>query len=333
LRFYLKTIMAKKNKFVNGKYINPYTDFGFKKIFGTEANKDVLQHFLQNLLQLQGQINHLSYLNTERFGRSESDRKAVFDIYCETDSGEKFIVEMQKAKQKFFKDRSVYYASFPIQEQANRGEDWDFELKAIYTVGILDFIFDENKHETDKYYYHVQLSDTDTREVFYDKLTFVYLEMPKFTKTEDELETSFDKWLYALKNLSKLQDRPQALQDRVFQKLFNIAEFAKLSLQEQRAYDESLKDYWDYQNTINTAVEEAVEKVVTEMNEKLAEKNETITQQTETITQQTETITQQTETITQQTETITQQTEKLAEKDEALKRALARIAELEKGKK
>jgi hypothetical protein len=267
-----------KQDFIGGKYINPYTDFGFKKIFGTEANKDILQHFLQTLLQLKGKINRLNYLNSARLGRSEKDRGAIFDIYCETDRGEKFIVEMQKAKQKFFKDRSVYYASFPIQEQAKQGKikdknakdkdkenakdkDWDFELKSIYTVGILDFVFDENKNEPYKYYYHVQLSDTDTHEVFYDKLTFVYLEMPKFTKAEDELKTVFDKWLFALKNLPMLQDRPKALKARVFQRLFRIAEFEKLTPEEKRDYDESLKHYWDMNNVINTAVEEAVEKV------------------------------------------------------------------------
>ena len=272
--------------FIEGKYINPYTDFGFKKIFGTEANKDILQHFLQTLLQLKGQITRLNYLNSARFGRSEKDRSVVFDIYCETNCGEKFIVEMQKAKQKFFKDRSVYYSSFPIQEQAKRGKDWSFELQAIYTVGILDFVFDENRDEPDKYYYHVQLSDTETHEVFYDKLTFVYLEMPKFTKLEDELETLFDKWLFVLKNLPKLQNRPKVLQERVFQKLFSIAEFEKLTPEEKRAYDESLKHYWDLKNAIDTAIEEAVkerEEIIAEKDREIAEKDREIAERNKEI--------------------------------------------------
>ena len=262
-----------------GKYINPYTDFGFKKIFGTEANKDLLRDFLQTLLQLKGRITRQNYLNSARLGRSEKDRSAVFDIYCETNRGEKFIVEMQKAKQKYFKDRSVYYASFPIQEQAKRGDAWDFELKAIYTVGILDFVFDENRDETEKYYYHVQLSDTDTHEVFYDKLTFVYIEMPKFTKNQDELETLFDKWLFALKNLSRLQDRPKALRGRIFKKLFEISEFENLTTEEKKAYDESLKNYWDIKNVIDTAVEEAEQKkdkVIEEKDKALKEKDKVI---------------------------------------------------------
>ncbi len=263
------------------KYINPFTDFGFKKLFGTEANKELLMNFLQVLLQKEGTIVELNYLNNEQLGGSEIDRGAVFDIYCETDRGERFIVEMQKAKQNFFKDRSVFYATFPIQEQAIRGSEWNFKLNAVYTVGILDFVFNEDKKEKDKIVYYVKLSDIETHKVFYDKLTFVYLEMPKFTKTEDELETLFDKWLFVLKNLSKLQDRPKALQERVFQKLFKTAEIEKLDRKERQAYDSSLKHYWDMQNVIDTAVEEAVKgknKIIKEKDDALKEKDEMIVQ-------------------------------------------------------
>ncbi|MDR1672909.1 MAG: Rpn family recombination-promoting nuclease/putative transposase, partial [Bacteroidales bacterium] len=117
------------------RYINPHTDFGFKKLFGTEANKDLLQEFLPVLLGKEDRIISLRYLNQEQLGRTENDRKAVYDLYCETETGDKFIVEMQRNYQEFFKDRSVYYSTFPIQEQAKRGIEWDFELNAVYTVG------------------------------------------------------------------------------------------------------------------------------------------------------------------------------------------------------
>jgi predicted transposase/invertase (TIGR01784 family) len=98
------------------KYINPFTDFGFKKLFGTELNKDLLMDFLNELLKQESvEIVDLSYLNPEQLGRSKDDRKAIFDIYCETKSGEKIIVELQKAKQNFFKDRSVYYPESRIK--------------------------------------------------------------------------------------------------------------------------------------------------------------------------------------------------------------------------
>ena len=119
------------------------------------------------------------------------------NLYCENEKGEKFIVELQKSKQNFFNDRTVYYSIFPIREQAKR-TDWDYELKAVYTIAILDFVFDSDKYEPEKFQYDVKFTDIETQKVFYDKLTFIYLEMPKFNKTVDELENRFDKWLFIL---------------------------------------------------------------------------------------------------------------------------------------
>lgn len=235
---------------IQDKYINPYTDFGFKLLFGTAMNKELLISFLNALLFKEETVKDVTYLNTEHMGTQEYDRRAVFDVYCENDKGEKFLVEMQKGEQQFFKDRSVFYATFPIREQAKRGE-WNYELKAVYTIGILNFIFDD----TDPEYFHheVKLVDMRTCKVFYDKLTFIYLEMPKFNKSEDELETMFDKWLFVLRNLSFLLERPRALQERVFDRLFEAAEIAKFSRTELNEYWDSLKNFRDLYSVISTA--------------------------------------------------------------------------------
>ena len=241
------------------RYLNPFTDFGFRKLFGEEYNKDLLIDFLNQLLKAeQGKIKTLTYLKNEQMGRSQFDRRAVFDLYCESERGEKFIVEMQKTKQKFFKDRSLYYSTFPISEQAKTGE-WNFELKAVYTVAILDFVFDEDEAEPDKYRYDVKLLDIETHKVFYDKLTFIYLEMPKFEKPLDELKTRFDKWLFVLKNLERLHDVPEKFQDRLFKKLFAAAEIARFSVEEARGYEDSLKIYRDMKNSLDTAREEGLD--------------------------------------------------------------------------
>jgi predicted transposase/invertase (TIGR01784 family) len=234
------------------RYINPYTDFGFKKLFGTEINKDLLMSFLNSFLDTKEAITSVKYLNSERLGDGVGDRRSVFDVYCETEKGEKFIVEMQKAGQRYFKDRSVYYSTTPIREQAQQGE-WNFRLENVYTVGVLDFVFPNNEYPADEYYHVVKLMDVADKHVFYDKLTFVYLEMPKFNKTEDELETMFDKWMYALRNLSRLLDRPKALQDRIFEKFFNQAEIAQYNEEERREYETSVKNYRDYINTMDYA--------------------------------------------------------------------------------
>jgi predicted transposase/invertase (TIGR01784 family) len=237
-----------------GKYLNPFTDFGFKKLFGSEPNKDLLIDFLNQLLPKHHQIKELRYSKNEQLGVAELDRRAIFDLSCVSPNGERFIVEMQKAKQNYFKDRSVYYSTFPIREQEQRGE-WDFKLAAVYLVGILDFVFAEDKDDVEVCHF-VQLKDQVNR-VFYDKLTFIYLEMPKFAKTEKELETNFDRWLYVLKHLPQLTKRPARLQGKIFGKVFQTAEIAKFSPQEREQYEESLKYYRDLKNVIDTAVQEA----------------------------------------------------------------------------
>lgn len=249
------------NRIFRDRYINPYTDFGFKMLFGTEMNKELLISFINSLLSGKEVIRDLTYLNTEHLGTSEADRRAVFDVYCENERGEKILIEMQRGEQQFFKDRSLYYATFPIREQGEKGE-WDYRLKAVYVIGILNFKFDS---EDDNYFHHeVQLMDVCTKQVFYDKLTFIYLEMPKFNKSEDVLVTMFDKWLFVLRNLSRLMARPAALQDRIFTRLFEAAEIAKFTKEQYEAYEESLKVYRDWQNTIVTAEQKGMAKGMAE---------------------------------------------------------------------
>jgi len=238
---------------IKDKYISPFTDFGFKKLFGTEMNKDILMEFLNALLKKdEGKIVDLTYLPLEQLGTIFDERKAIFDIYCENEKGEKFIVELQKAPQNYFKDRSIYYSTFPIQQQAKKGK-WDFKLKAVYTIGILDFVFAEDRDDQEVFHHEVKLVDQSTQKVFYDKLTYLYLEMPKFKKTEEELETYFDKWLYVLRNLEDLTKRPAKLQEKIFAKLFEQAEIANYSEQEYNEYEHSLKIYRDLNNVIETA--------------------------------------------------------------------------------
>ncbi|MBQ8066575.1 MAG: PD-(D/E)XK nuclease family transposase [Prevotella sp.] len=237
---------------IAGRYINPYTDYGFKLLFGTEPNKDITLELVNALLQGKEVIKSLTLLPTEQLGDTKDDRRSVFDVYCENEQGEKIIIEMQKADQQWFKDRSVYYSSFPIRQQGEKGQ-WRFGLKAVYTIGILDFVFDEDKEDWEYYHHVVQLMDINKKKVFYDKLTYIYLEMPKFQKTEAELETMTDKWLYALKNLPRLLERPAALQERIFKKFFDVAEIGNLSKEEYAKYFESEKIYYDNDGAIRTA--------------------------------------------------------------------------------
>ncbi|MEL6352050.1 MAG: Rpn family recombination-promoting nuclease/putative transposase [Cyanobacteria bacterium J06627_28] len=235
------------------QYLNLLTDFGFKRVFGSEPNKQLLVNFLNTLLPEHHHIQSLSYKSTENLGNVQIDRKAIFDIYCQGTNGERFIVELQKAKQNFFKDRSVFYASFPIQEQALRGE-WNFQLAPVYSIGILDFVFDAHKNE-ESFIHTVELKDQDCR-VFYDKLKFIYVELPKFEKSIDELRSQQDKWLYLFRHLPEIEGQPAPFKDPVFLQLFEVAEIANFSSNEQDNYQSSLKYYRDLNNVLDASRQE-----------------------------------------------------------------------------
>ena len=237
---------------IKERYVNPYTDFGFKKLFGTELNKDLLISFLNALFNDKLEITELNYLNTEHLGEGITDRKAVFDVYCQLADGKRIIVEMQKAEQQYFKDRSIYYSTYPIREQAPKG-NWNYRLADVYTVGILNFTFPKDEYPDESMIHEIKLKDVEDNHIFYDKLTFIYLEMPKFNKKEEELETMFDKWLFALSNLVQLLERPKALQERIFARLFEQAEIAHFTPEERNEYVASRKDYWDYYSTMTTS--------------------------------------------------------------------------------
>ena len=235
-------------------FINPYTDFGFKRLFGEEGTKDLLIDFLNQLLPVQHQIASLKFRNPENIPDLQFERKAFFDISCTAITGEEFIVEMQKAKVKYFKDRSIFYTTYPIRRQAKRGE-WDFRLRPVYFIAILDFDYDEDL-DNRKILREVSLKDQDG-ELFYDKLHFKYIQMPCFNKNEAELETHFDKWLFFLKNLENFEEIPKVLNEPIFQKGFEIAKIAKMKAVDYERYEKSRLIYSENKAVLDMAREEA----------------------------------------------------------------------------
>ena len=157
---------------------------------------------------------------------------------------------MQKAKVNYFKDRSIFYATFPIREQAQKGE-WDFQLTPIYMIAILDFMYDENEDKK-KFLSHVQLKDQDC-DVFYDKLHFKFIQMPLFDKKITELETHFDKWIYFLKKLETFDDIPLIFKEPIFEKAFKVAEVANMTTQQRNEYEQSRLSYLEIKEVKNTA--------------------------------------------------------------------------------
>jgi predicted transposase/invertase (TIGR01784 family) len=229
--------------FQNSVFVDPLSDFGFKKIFGRSGSTEALKDLLNSLLKLDKPVIAIILITTEQVGDLKTDRKAVFDIHCKDEEGNLFIIEVQKLKEEYFKDRSVFYSTFPIRSQGERGE-WNFELKKTYAICILEFCFDDTHPQ--KVIHEVKLIDLSTKEIFYDRLTFLYVELPKFIKKETELITREDKWLYVLTNLTNLNEMPLSLLgDSVFNQFFMDARKAHLTELELQAYYANKKVEWD----------------------------------------------------------------------------------------
>ena len=250
------------SEIIKAKYINLMVDWSFKRVFGTEVNKDILIEFLKVVFP-QFAITDITYIPTEQLGIMEDDRKAIFDVLCKTEDGKTFLVEMQRGAQKHFFERALYYTSFPIMKQGKKAiakekeegaKPWNFSLDGVFFLGILDFEYEQDEMTEHRY----QLLETKTLKRMTDKLEFVFVEVAKFDKSEDELETDLDKWLYLLKNMSTLLERPAALRDRVFGRLFDVAEYARLDDKERKNYVESMNTARDTYNQIDFALNKGI---------------------------------------------------------------------------
>ena len=239
-----------------GKFINPFTDFGFHRIFGQEVHKELLIDFLNELLKGERHIIDITFLNPIQQPETIEDRGVIFDIHCRDDKGGLFVVEMQNGAQPYFYDRGIYYLSRAISNQGEKGKDWKFGLCPVYGIFLLNYKMGINsKFRTD-----VILADRDTGRMFSDKIRQVYLELPWFTKEPDDCETDFERWLYLLKHMDTLERMPFKARKAVFDKLLEVADVANLSKDERVLYDEALKRYRDYKNTIDYAEEKGLEK-------------------------------------------------------------------------
>lgn len=245
-----------------GRFIDPFTDFGFKRIFGSEPNKDLLIDFLNALLAGERVITDLTYDKTEQNGTLPGDRKVIFDLLCKGIDGEQFIIEMQRIRQDYFKDRCLYYVSSLIRDQVPVSlSKWNYLLKPVYLIGIMDFCFDD---ASDHDFIHRISLRYPSGEIFYNKLGFVYVEIPRFNKEEEQLCSSMDNWLFLLKHMNELDKLPLFLRKPVFEKLFEIAEVSNLTKEEKMAYDASLKQQRDWYATTESLLNEGERKGIEE---------------------------------------------------------------------
>ena len=262
-----------KKKEIGPVYANLLCDFMFKRLFGSEANKDVLIAFLNMLLE-DSEIVDVDFIPTEHLGLTKEDRKAIFDISCKCKDGSSFIIEMQKGYQKYFRERAIYYTTYPINEQGRNARDmfvkdhpeenlktefkWDYDLKPVTMVAILNFKFSHDENwPKDRIHSSYRLREDTTGEIMTDVLRFVFLELGRFKKHIWELETVSDKWMYLLKHMHEMDEIPEKFSDPLFRRLFMLSEIGNFTADELKQYEESMKDMSDYYNIIDTAAEEA----------------------------------------------------------------------------
>ena len=249
------------------RYINPFIDFGFKKLFGTEANKDILISFLNAVIENTGDpILDLFPKNVEQIGEFNGDKTCYFDVYCQTANGRRFIVEMQNSWEAFFKDRTRYYAARAIQEQGVKGDPtkreiaekkektrpkkWNYRLNEVYVIALMNFNFPRKEYKPGEYYHKIMLTDLNDNHVFYDKLTLIYLEMPKVGKADLDMNRPLDRWLRVLYRLWGEEECPPEIDEPVFQKLYREAEYARFTPDQQLTYERSRKRELDIYNEI-----------------------------------------------------------------------------------
>ena len=224
------------------KFINPFTDVGFKKIFGQEVSKDLLIDFLNNLLKGERVINDVRFLDKEQLGFYDDDRSLIYDVLCETPGGERIIVEMQNRSQPYYKRRSIYYAAQAVVRQGERGKGWQYDVKAVYCISFLNF---QQNDISERFRVDVTLMDMETKQSFSELLRLIYLQLPLFTKDYTECENDFERWICVLKDMDIMNRLPEAAKNSVFKKVAEIGELSSLTYEERLKYDDVLKRYRD----------------------------------------------------------------------------------------
>ena len=236
-----------------GRYINPFTDWGFKRLFGQEFSKDLLINFLNDLFEGEFQIKDVTFKDKEQLGDTNDLRGCIFDIYCVTDDDKHFIVEMQNRWVPFFVNRSIYYASKAFVAQRKKFDEAGvrtailYQFVPVYVVCIMNFM--PKEHEVTKFRTDVALREKSSDSMFSDKLRFIYLSLPFFDKSEEECEIGFEKLIYVLKYMEMdevFKNLPLAEQKKMLDHLAKLPDVRFLSSEEREKYDESIKAADDY---------------------------------------------------------------------------------------
>ncbi len=275
---------------MSSRFVNPFTDLGFKVIFGQSASKELLITLLNELLSGEHHIEDLTFLDKEDHSENADDKGIIYDLYCRTSTGEYLIIEMQNRWHSHFLDRTLYYVcraisrqvekpsaeKVPLPEPTEEGDDCmvreapvpygiQYRLPAVYGIFLMNFKEEglEPKFRTD-----TVIADRENGRVVNWNFRQIYLQFPYFNKGLEECETLHDKLMYALKNMNNWNRMPDALKEQVFSHLERLAAVAHLSEADRLAYDKAVDRY-----NVSRIVENDIwEKAMTEGMQKGIEK-------------------------------------------------------------
>lgn len=256
------------------KYINPFTDIGFKKLFGRDASKEFLIMLLNELLMGEHHIEDLYFLDKEDHGEHVDDKGIIYDIYCRTSMGEYIIVEMQNRWHSNFLDRTLYYMGRAFVRQKDKPIPKEiipkiegnencvceemvpygskYKLHTVYGIFLMNF---KEHHLPEKFRTDAVIADRDTGTAINPHFRQIFFQFPYFKKELEECETLYERIIYTLKHMNTWDRMPEALKDQVLKRFACMAEVAKLSEADRIAYDRMVDTYW-----VNKTVEEDIKR-------------------------------------------------------------------------
>ena len=238
-------------------FLDIKTDFAFKKVFGSEGSKDLLISFLNSVIEFDQQqtITDLTIVDPYSIPLLKGMKDTFVDVKAELSDNTKVIIEMQVLNHEGFEKRVLYNAAKNYSLQLKKGDPYHL-LNPVIALTITDFILFKN---TDELINNFKLLEKNHFIQYSDDIELIFIELPKFHKTEPELSSIQDKWLYFIKNAGNLDYIPKNL-DQELEKAFNIANEANLS-EEELELQHKKKD-WIYiqKNSIDYATKTGLQK-------------------------------------------------------------------------
>ena len=249
--------MSVKKYTTSGKYIDPTVDAGFKILFGREQSKEILISLLNAILSedLGERIDSVSFLDKEKIMETDSERSVVFDLHCITDTGKRFIVEMQNLEQEWFVERCLFYGCRAVTEQGKSGK-WDYEYDPVVSIAFTNFT---SRRFGAQRMVDGAIIDCHGGKPITDRLRLIFIQLPEFRQeSPEECVSELEQWVYTIKNMKNMESIPFHTTNPIFLSVDRLARMENLTQDERREYDRGLKFYRDIQNQYAFGMKNAI---------------------------------------------------------------------------